>query len=72
MPPVLRLTRIEIRVFDNAIVYCVDIGTTAVMLFFVRPADIRTFTDSDFQSGCFRCVAAHLKSQTPSPSGEAS
>ena len=49
---------LEIRVFDKAIVYCVDIGLVAVTLFFIRPADIRTFTDLDFQSGglCKRSI----------------
>ena len=43
--------RLEIRVFDKAIVYCVDMGQTDVHLLYVRPADTRTFTDPDFQSG---------------------
>ena len=42
---------LEIRIFDRAIVYCVDIRVAAVTLFFVRPADTRTFRDPDFQSG---------------------
>jgi len=43
--------RIEIRVFDKAIVYCVDIRVAAMTLVFVRPADTRTSKDPDFQSG---------------------
>ena len=42
---------LEIRVFGKAIVYFVDIRHVATTLLFVRPADIRTFTDPDFQSG---------------------
>jgi len=42
---------LEIRVFGKAIVYCVDIRSSVVILFFVRPADTRTFIDPDFQSG---------------------
>ena len=42
---------LEIRVSGKAIVYCVDIRSSVVILFFVRPADTRTLTDPDFQSG---------------------
>ena len=50
---------LEIRVFDRAIVYCVDIGMTDGDIVFVRPADTRTFTDLDFQSGCDICNGAN-------------
>jgi hypothetical protein len=43
------VTGLEIRVFDKAIVYCVDIRVAAVALYFIRPADTRTSTDSDAQ-----------------------
>ena len=42
---------LEIRVFDKAIVYCVDIRVVTVALFFVRCANIHSYTGPDFQSG---------------------
>ena len=42
---------LEIRVFDRAIVYCVDRRMADGNHIFVRPADSRIFTDPDFQSG---------------------
>ena len=51
---------LEIRVFDKAIVYCVDGRDIALTLVFVRPADIRTSKDPDFQSRdlCKRSIIA--------------